>query len=169
MDGTCVWIYRLIGLIEEEQRTYDNIAFEMHELHGAVGNTTNIHDEVRDVLQARWRFPSLSLHGIEGAFYNPGDKTVVPAKVIGKFSIRTVPDMKPEKVTELVCKYVNDEFAKLGSKNSLEIKCSHAGNHWLSSPDHWTYGEWMGTRACICGYKRVEYMQWWMLMMQFFS
>ncbi|KAJ8656889.1 hypothetical protein O0I10_007486 [Lichtheimia ornata] len=133
-------IYDMVRhLTEEEQRTYDNIAFEMHELHGAVGNTTNIHDEVRDVLQARWRFPSLSLHGIEGAFYNPGDKTVVPAKVIGKFSIRTVPDMDPEKVTELVCKYVNDEFAKLGSKNSMEIKCSHAGNHWLSSPDHWTY------------------------------
>lgn len=36
----------------------------------------------------RMRYPSLSLHGIEGAFSAPGAKTVIPAKVSGKFSIR---------------------------------------------------------------------------------
>ena len=36
----------------------------------------------------RMRMPSLSLHGIEGAFYGPGAKTVIPASVSGKFSIR---------------------------------------------------------------------------------
>jgi len=36
----------------------------------------------------RMRMPSLSLHGIEGAFYGAGAKTVIPAKVSGKFSIR---------------------------------------------------------------------------------
>jgi hypothetical protein len=36
------------------------------------------------------RLPSLSLHGIEGAFAGPGAKTVIPAKVGGKFSIRWV-------------------------------------------------------------------------------
>lgn len=127
-------------LIDAEQKTYDGIHFEMRELHEAVGNKINIHDEVRDVLQHRWRYPSLSLHGVEGAFYSPGDKTVVPAKVVGKFSIRTVPDMDPAKVTELVQKYVTEEFQKLGSKNTIKIECSHAGNHWLSSPDHWNYG-----------------------------
>lgn len=38
----------------------------------------------------RMRLPSLSLHGIEGAFAGPGAKTVIPAKVGGKFSIRCV-------------------------------------------------------------------------------
>ncbi|ORY97820.1 hypothetical protein BCR43DRAFT_490417 [Syncephalastrum racemosum] len=127
------------AMTDEEQKTYENLAFEMKELHDAVGNQINIHDDVRSVLQHRWRYPSLSLHGIEGAFYNPGDKTVVPACVIGKFSIRTVPDMGMDKVTELVEKYVTDEFKKLGSKNTMKIECSHAGNHWLSSPDHWNY------------------------------
>ena len=36
---------------------------------------------------ARMREPSLSLHGIEGG---AGAKTVIPAKVVGKFSIRYV-------------------------------------------------------------------------------
>ena len=31
-------------------------------------------------LMARWRNPSLSLHGIEGAFSEPGFKTVIPRK-----------------------------------------------------------------------------------------
>ncbi|KAL1931058.1 hypothetical protein VTP01DRAFT_10195 [Rhizomucor pusillus] len=133
-------IYDMVRpMTDAEQKTYDGIHFEMRELHEAVGNKINIHDEVRDVLQHRWRYPSLSLHGVEGAFYSPGDKTVVPAKVVGKFSIRTVPDMDPAKVTELVQKYVTEEFQKLGSKNTIKIECSHAGNHWLSSPDHWNY------------------------------
>lgn len=40
-----------------------------------------------------WRFPSLSIHGIEGAFDEPGTKTVIPGRVTGKFSIRLVPHM----------------------------------------------------------------------------
>lgn len=50
----------------------------------------------------RWRFPSLSLHGIEGAFSEAGAKTVIPRKVIGKFSIRLVPDMDPKVVEKQV-------------------------------------------------------------------
>ena len=30
---------------------------------------------------ARWRYPSLSLHGIQGAFSDAGAKTVIPRKV----------------------------------------------------------------------------------------
>ena len=50
----------------------------------------------------RWRYPSLSLHGIEGAFAETGAKTVIPRKVIGKFSIRLVPDMDPKDVEKQV-------------------------------------------------------------------
>ena len=38
----------------------------------------------------RMRHSSLSIHGIEGAFSAAGAKTVIPAKVSGKFSIRYV-------------------------------------------------------------------------------
>jgi Cys-Gly metallodipeptidase DUG1 len=40
------------------------------------------------VLMGRMRQPSLSLHGIQGAFSEAGGKTVIPAKIGGKFSIR---------------------------------------------------------------------------------
>lgn len=48
-----------------------------------------------DLLAHRWRHPTVSIHGIEGAFSAPGTKTVIPAKVTAKFSIRQVPNMDP--------------------------------------------------------------------------
>lgn len=133
-------IYEQVQSISsEEEKTYDDLSFEISELDDAVGNVIHLTDNVRQTLQNRWRNPSLSFHGIEGAFYNPGDKTVIPASVTGKFSIRTVPDMVPEKVTDIVVKYVEDEFAKLGSKNKISVCCTHYGPHWLASPDHPNY------------------------------
>lgn len=69
----------------------------------------------------RWRFPSLSLHGIQGAFSEPGAKTVIPAKIIGKFSIRIVPNQTPEKTERLVQAYLTDVWAKRESTNSMKV------------------------------------------------
>lgn len=49
-----------------------------------------------------WRYPSLSIHGIEGAFDEPGAKTVIPGRVVGKFSIRLVPHMNVSMVEKQV-------------------------------------------------------------------
>lgn len=70
---------------------------------------------------SRWRYPSLSLHGIQGAFSEPGAKTVIPRKVIGKFSIRLVPDQDPEKINELVINFLNDKWKKRGSPNRFKV------------------------------------------------
>ena len=55
-----------------------------------------------DLLAHRWRYPTVSIHGIEGAFSGSGSKTVIPAKVTAKFSIRQVPDMDPAVVKKQV-------------------------------------------------------------------
>lgn len=85
------------------------------------------------------RYPSLSLHGIEGAFSAPGAKTVIPAKVQGKYSIRLVPNLLPDQVAALCKSYLEAEFAKLGSKNTLTIETLSGGKPWLSDPNHWNY------------------------------
>lgn len=69
---------------------------------------------------ARWRNPSLSLHGIEGAFSEPGAKTVIPRKVIGKFSIRIVPNQTPESVSKLVIDYLNKQWEARHSPNKMK-------------------------------------------------
>ncbi|KAK9464508.1 hypothetical protein V1512DRAFT_268113 [Lipomyces arxii] len=126
-------------LTDEEAKLYDEIKYTMDDLYEATGSKTNLFDNKKESLMARWRYPTLSLHGIEGAFSAPGAKTVIPAKVSGKFSIRTVPDIYPRPLDELVFKHINDVWAKLGSKNKMEIKLLHDGMWWLSSPKHWNF------------------------------
>ncbi|KAF3357835.1 hypothetical protein VDGD_00025 [Verticillium dahliae] len=124
---------------EEEESLYDNISFTMDNIHESLGSKTTIFEDKKSTLMGRWRYPSLSIHGIEGAFSAPGAKTVIPAKVIGKFSIRTVPNMEIEKTNEAVYKYVNDQFAKLKSKNTMKVYEQHSGKWWVASPKHWNF------------------------------
>lgn len=124
---------------EEEDKRYDGIKFELNELEDNIGSKTIIQDNVKDALKARWRFPSLSIHGVEGAFYSPGAKTVIPRRVIGKFSIRTVPNIEPAKLDQIVIDHVNAEFAKLGSKNAIKVELVHGGDYWVSDPNNWSF------------------------------
>ncbi|KAI8624480.1 cytosolic non-specific dipeptidase [Xylariaceae sp. FL1651] len=133
-------IYEQVAPVtSEEDGLYDGIAFTMETLHESLGSKTTIFEDKKPTLMARWRHPSLSVHGVEGAFSAPGAKTVIPAKVIGKFSIRTVPDMEIDKTNEAVYSYVKDVFAKLNSKNSLKVYAQHTGKWWVASPNHWNF------------------------------
>ncbi|GCC23779.1 hypothetical protein chiPu_0002177 [Chiloscyllium punctatum] len=80
----------------------------------------------------RWQFPSLSIHGIEGAFSGPGTKTVIPAKVKGKFSIRLVPNMDPEKLRNQVKTYLNGVFAERRSPNEQRVTLQSGSKAWLA-------------------------------------
>lgn len=77
-------------LTEDEKKRYAQVDFEVSDFQAALGSQNNISDSKEDTLMRRWRYPSLSLHGIEGAFYAPGAKTVIPAKVIGKLSLHFI-------------------------------------------------------------------------------
>lgn len=133
-------IYEQVApLTDEEKERYESIEFSLGDIHSATESTNTIHADSKEALMARWRYPTLSLHGIEGAFSAPGAKTVIPAKVIGKFSIRTVPNMEPAKVTELVKSHIATEFAKLKSKNSYQVSCGHDGRSWLADVNNGNY------------------------------
>lgn len=123
----------------EEESLYADIAFTMQDLYDGIGSKTAIFEDTKSTLMARWRNPSLSIHGVEGAFSAPGAKTVIPAKVTGKFSIRTVPDMDLDKVAELVRQHIEWQFAQLGSNNTLKFIDLHGGKWWVSSPKHWNF------------------------------
>ncbi|NXM33555.1 CNDP2 dipeptidase, partial [Oxyruncus cristatus] len=121
---------------DEELALYEKIDFDLTEYAKDVGATKLLHDTKRDILMHRWRYPSLSLHGIEGAFSASGAKTVVPRKVIGKFSIRLVPNMTPEEVTKHVKDYLNKKFAELQSPNKFKVYLGHGGKPWVSDFNH---------------------------------
>ncbi|KXL43157.1 hypothetical protein M433DRAFT_5923 [Acidomyces richmondensis BFW] len=133
-------LYQLVAPITDEEKSlYKNIAFTMDNLYESLGSTTGLFPDKESTLMGRWRNPSLSIHGIEGAFSAPGAKTVIPAKVVGKFSIRTVPDMEPAEVDKLVFAHVQKEFDKLKSKNKMKVFLQHSGKWWVASPKHWNF------------------------------
>lgn len=84
----------------------------------------------------RWRNPTLSVHGIEGAYSEPGMKTVIPAVVRGKFSIRIVPSMMPDEVEEKVVRYVDKLWKSRGSPNDMKVVMLNSGKPWTEKPDH---------------------------------
>ncbi|KAH8993589.1 CNDP dipeptidase [Lactarius hatsudake] len=124
---------------EEERKLYRNLDYTLEDVEVSAGAKITLSDDKASTLMGRMRSPSLSLHGIEGAFYGAGAKTVIPAKVAGKFSIRLVPPQTPGNVDPLVIKYIQDEFAKLGSKNTISVENLHGGKPWVEDYKHWSY------------------------------
>jgi nonspecific dipeptidase len=104
-------------LTPEEEALYETIDFDVEAFkeENKIKSVSDklLHDNKKDLLMHRWRYPSLSLHGIEGAFAGVGAKTVIPAKVIGKFSLRLVPDQDPKQIETVVKAHLNKEFAKV--------------------------------------------------------
>jgi len=120
----------------EEEKIYEDIDFDLDEYCKDVGVCKLVSDSKKQILMNRWRYPSLSLHGIEGAFDGSGTKTVIPSKVIGKFSIRIVPNMEPEEVTKLVKAHLQKEFEKLGSPCQMKVNALNGQRSWVSEINH---------------------------------
>nr|XP_014340893.1 PREDICTED: cytosolic non-specific dipeptidase isoform X2 [Latimeria chalumnae] len=130
-------IYKSVAqLTDEELGLYKEIDFDMEEFSKDVGACKLLHQTKEEILMHRWRYPSLSLHGIEGAFSSFGAKTVIPKKVIGKFSIRLVPDMCPQAVEKQVIDHLTKKFAELESPNRLKAYMGHGAKAWVSDFNH---------------------------------
>ncbi|KGL83408.1 Beta-Ala-His dipeptidase, partial [Tinamus guttatus] len=120
------------ALTEEERKLYESIEFDIEEQKNNSGVKKFLYDTKEEILLHLWRYPSLSIHGIEGAFHEPGFKTVIPAKVIGKFSIRQVPHMDLSVVKQQVAEYLEDVFSKRNSPNKLKVSMSLGAKPWLA-------------------------------------
>jgi len=130
-------------LTEKEAALYEDIDFDIETYKDEVG-VTGISDQLlhptkEEILMARWRYPTLSLHGIEGAFSEPGAKTVIPRHVRGKFSLRLVPDQNPDRIHDCIRAHLEKKFAELKSPNKMNIVYHHGGKPWVSDPEHPNY------------------------------
>ncbi|KAB0796725.1 hypothetical protein PPYR_10786 [Photinus pyralis] len=124
-------------LTEEEKSLYDPITFDVNECRKTIGCNKLRHNEDKvQLLMHRWRYPALSIHGIEGAFSGSGSKTVIPKKVIGKFSIRIVPNQETDEVNEMVVAYLGDKWKERGSPNNFKVIVERSGKHWSEDPFH---------------------------------
>uniref|UniRef100_A0A8C8J6M7 Peptidase M20 dimerisation domain-containing protein n=1 Tax=Oncorhynchus tshawytscha TaxID=74940 RepID=A0A8C8J6M7_ONCTS len=120
-------------LTEDERKLYDNISFDLEEMKSVAGVKHFLQDTKEEVLMARWRNPSLSIHGIQGAFSEPGTKTVIPKQVTGKFSIRQVPNMDPPDVERKVKEHLLQVFSTLKSPNRLRVTATVGAKPWVAN------------------------------------
>lgn len=122
---------------ENERQIYENISFDVDEYRADVGSNRLAQDEKKvPLLMANWRYPCLSIHGIEGAFDGPGQKTVIPHKAIGKFSIRTVPNQTSEQIERIVLTHLNTKWAERGSPNTFNVHVLNRSEPWTENPNH---------------------------------
>lgn len=140
----------VLPVTDDERRQYQDIDFSVLDYKTELGSPSLLHKEDKTkLLMSRWRFPSLSVHGIEGCFTEPGTKTVIPRKVIGKFSIRIVPNQDPIIVEKAVVDYLTKEWSKRGSSNKFKVSMVHGAKAWVTNPKSSNY------EAAIRATKRV--------------
>ncbi|XP_066480542.1 beta-Ala-His dipeptidase-like [Tiliqua scincoides] len=120
-------------LTHEERKLYEPITFNLSEYKDNVGVKTFLYNNKDEILLHLWRFPSLSIHGIEGAFHESGIKTVIPSRVIGKFSIRQVPHMNLTAVESQVKQHLEDIFSRRKSPNKLTVSMQMGAMPWIAN------------------------------------
>ncbi|GAB1212142.1 hypothetical protein ATERTT37_001272 [Aspergillus terreus] len=128
------------GLVDdttsEEIERYKKIDFSMEEFKNTIGSEAAIYDTAPDTLMHRGRYPSITIHGISGADSSPNQTTAIYPEVTGKFSVRTVPTMDGSVVTALVVHFLEQEFNKLGSKNTCEVReFGESAPYWVGNID----------------------------------
>ncbi|KAG2366422.1 hypothetical protein BDR07DRAFT_1449443 [Suillus spraguei] len=122
---------------EEELKLYQKMDYTIDDIEEAAGGKVALSSEKTLVLMGRMRQPSLSLHGIQGAFSEVGAKTVIPAKIGGKFTL--FPHKLRRRSYPLLMPYLEAEFAKLNSKNKMEVEYLHGGKPWVADVRHWNF------------------------------
>lgn len=121
----------------QEDKIYEKIIFDVDDFRRSIGTPGRLlYDTKKDLLQHRWRFPALSIHGITGAHCKPGQKTVIPGRVTGKFSIRLVPHQDPQKIQQLVCDYLKTKFKESGSPNLMSCQMTHGVRAFTENPSN---------------------------------
>lgn len=117
-------------LTDEERKLYGNLEFSLDEYKQSLGVERVLVEDPIQTLMNRWRYPCLSIHGIEKAFSGVGAKTVVPGTVVGKVSMRLVPNQDPQEIAKLFEDYVSKIFAEINSPNTLKVSSLGNGDWW---------------------------------------
>lgn len=82
----------------EENASWERLPFREDEYLTELGISAAPGEEGFGILERRWARPTLEAHGIAGGWTGAGSKTVIPAKVTAKVSMRLVPDQRAKTI-----------------------------------------------------------------------
>uniref|UniRef100_A0A3Q3GAW4 Carnosine dipeptidase 1 n=1 Tax=Labrus bergylta TaxID=56723 RepID=A0A3Q3GAW4_9LABR len=123
-------------LSDEEWKMYQDIEFDVENYKSKIGVSHLMYTNKVDLLAHLWRYPTVTIHGIEGAFSDRGTKTVIPLRLS---LIYHVIFLYPVVVMLQVTDYLHSVFAKRKSPNKLKVTMVIGAKPWLADPQQALY------------------------------
>ncbi|KAK9457782.1 hypothetical protein V1511DRAFT_507878 [Dipodascopsis uninucleata] len=102
-------------------------------LYEQIGQKSSI-KLAKESLMAKWRLPSLTIHGISVS--GPVNPTIIPRSAKASISIRTVPDQETSVIGKSIVTYLRSKFESMGSPNHICIKINKQADAWLGNPEN---------------------------------
>lgn len=90
----------------DKKKGVSSLPFNEQEYREMFGIPPNGGEKEFSPKERNWLRPTLEINGISGGYSGSGFKTVIPAKAHAKISCRLVPNQDPNKIGELVAKYL---------------------------------------------------------------
>ncbi|MCJ1430760.1 hypothetical protein MMC27_000110 [Xylographa pallens] len=91
-------------------------------------------DELIGSFKAKWREPSLTMHGVKTS--GPANSSIIPHNAKAAISLRLVPGQDTLQVQQAFVAFLKDQFATLNTLNDLSIKIDHQADPWLGDPEN---------------------------------
>lgn len=120
-------------LSDTERSFLEGVQFNMSEYRKRTGVNRFTSGNDRDLLESRWRKPSISITSIDSSNAY-GVFSVVPFEASAKVSVRFVPDQNPDKLVQAVDDFLRYQLRQRNSPNKLAVTCVKAGDCWLEDP-----------------------------------
>lgn len=95
--------------LSQEDRKKISLKFDEKEYQDMFGAHATGGEKEFSPMERVWTRPALEINGINGGYSGSGFKTVIPAKAIAKVSCRLVPNQDPQKIGELVARYIENQ------------------------------------------------------------
>ena len=123
----------VLELSAGEKQYFANLPFDEEVLKKEIGVAELIGEKGFSPLEREWARPSLDVNGILGGFTGEGVKTIIPAKVMAKITMRLVKNQDPAKILQSTKEYIT---SLAPSSVKLTISGETGGTAYLTPLDH---------------------------------
>jgi di- and tripeptidase len=115
----------ILPLTSAEKHLYSEITETLLRGNPELGDA----EELAQSLMRRWREASLTIHRFHTS--GPDNSTIIPRLAKASLSLRLVPNQEASQVAYTMTTFLNEEFAKLDSKNTVKVTIDHQAEPWL--------------------------------------
>ena len=120
----------ILPMTQSENDRYETISRTLLRSNPNLGDPR----ELVASFKARWREPSLTIHGIDTS--GPINPTIISHVATAILSIRLVPDQDTHTIQKALQSVLRKAFENLHTSNKLSIKIDHQADPWLGDPNN---------------------------------